>query len=258
MLHTHPRQIVLDTETTGLSPTDGHRVLEIGAVELVNLHPTGNRFQVYLNPERDIPDDSIRIHGITNERVAGEPKFFEVAERFLEFIADSPLVIHNAAFDLAFLNHELTRCGKPDLSAHPVIDTLAEARRRHPRQRNSLDALCRRYEVDSAHRTLHGALLDAEILTDVYVAMLGGHQTVLVGMEEQWGAGDGPSAGMADGAAPDAVAAPACGLIPAGATLPAGRRPLLAATSPEELEAHGALLRRLGEACIWQAAPAEA
>jgi len=250
MPYRNPRQIVLDTETTGLSPEEGHRILEIGAVELVNLHPTGVTFQRYLNPERDIPEESVRIHGITAERVAGCPCFWEVADDLLAFVGQSPLVIHNAAFDLAFLNHELVVAGRPPLGGHPVVDTLAEAKRRHPRQRNSLDALCRRYNVDNAHRTLHGALLDAEILADVYVAMLGGHQTWLMGLEKEWG--------EAAGAAAEAQGEGAYSLIPAGARLPAGRRPLLARATDEELRAHAALLTRLGEACIWRDAPAGA
>jgi len=245
--HTHPRQIVLDTETTGLSPKEGHRVVEIGAVELINLHPTGNTFQVYLNPEREIPEEASRIHGITNEQVAGCPKFADVVDRFMGFIGDAPLVIHNAPFDMGFLNHELALAEQPSLSGHPVVDTLIEARRRHPRQRNSLDALCKRYEVDNSARDYHGALLDSEILADVYIAMLGGHQTVLVGMETQWG-------GKADKAGRQTAAASvgAGGLIPRGATMPEGRQPLLVQASVAEREAHEAILARLGESCIWQ------
>jgi DNA polymerase-3 subunit epsilon len=244
------RQIVLDTETTGLSPEEGHRIIEIGAVELVNLHPTGVTFQRYLNPERDIPEESTRIHGITAEKVAGCPRFWEVADELLAFLAGDPLVIHNAAFDMAFLNAELALAGRPSLDGHPVVDTLAEAKRRHPRQRNSLDALCRRYNVDNSHRQLHGALLDAEILADVYVAMLGGHQTWLNGLEKEWG--------EAAGAAPEGPVEEVHPLIPPGASLPAGRRALLARASEEELRAHAALLARLGEACIWRDAAAGA
>jgi DNA polymerase-3 subunit epsilon len=237
------RLIVLDTETTGLSPEEGHRIVEIGAVELVNLHPTGATFQAYLNPDREIPEESSRIHGITDEKVAACPRFWERADDLLAFLGDAPLVIHNAAFDLAFLNHELTLCGRPTLDGRAVVDTLTEARRRHPRQRNSLDALCRRYNVDNAHRTLHGALLDAEILADVYVAMRGGHQTWMSGLDRQWGGEAG-----ADG---EPAAETVHGLIPAGAALPANRRPLLARATAEELEAHALLLQRLGEARIW-------
>jgi DNA polymerase-3 subunit epsilon len=242
------RQIVLDTETTGLSPEEGHRVIEIGAVELVNLHPTGATFQAYLNPDREIPEESTRIHGITDEQVAGCPRFWERAEELLAFLGDAPLVIHNAAFDLAFLNHELKLSGHPTLDGHAVVDTLTEARRRHPRQRNSLDALCRRYNVDNSHRTLHGALLDAEILADVYVAMLGGHQTWMTGLDQQWG--------TADSGEEEAAAEAAQGLIPPGTALPENRRALLARATAEELEAHASILKRLGEARIWRDAEA--
>lgn len=246
MSRTAERQIVLDTETTGLSPDEGHRIIEVGAVELINLHPTGNTFQAYLNPERDIPEESVRIHGITNEKVAGCPRFWEVVDDLLAFVGSDPLVIHNAAFDLAFLNHELELSGRPSLEDHPVVDTLIEAKRRHPRQRNSLDALCRRYNVDNSHRAVHGALLDAEILADVYVAMLGGHQTSLAGLEQEWGGG------MAAEGESDAGPGPALGLIPPGASLPENRRPLLARATPEELQAHTLLLTRLGDGCIWR------
>ena len=255
MPHRRARQIVLDTETTGLSPKEGHRVVEIGAVELLNLHPTGKTFHVYLDPERDIPEETTRIHGITNEKVAGCPKFADVAERFLSFIGDDPLVIHNAPFDMGFLNSELSLSGLSSLGSHPVVDTLVEAKRRHPRQRNNLDALCKRYDVDNSERIYHGALLDSEILADVYIAMLGGHQTVLMGMETQWG----KSAGSAQGVGTASIQA-SSGLIPQGATLPEGRQPLLVAeASPEELEAHSAILARLGDDCIWrEAAQAQA
>ncbi len=246
MSHSASRQIILDTETTGLSPSNGHRIVEIGALELYNLHPTGETFQVYLNPGREIPEESIRIHGITNERVAGEPGFSEVVEDFLAFVGDAPLVIHNAPFDMGFLNHELSLIGHPELTGHPVIDTLQEAKRRHPRQRNSLDALCKRYDVDNSHRTLHGALLDAEILAEVYVAMLGGHQTVLSGMEERWGR-------TGAGITPQRLQAPAKGgLIPPNTALPDGRQPLLARLSDQELTAHEAILDRLGTSCVWR------
>jgi len=244
MINASGRQIVLDTETTGLSPKNGDRVIEIGAVELINLHPTGRHYQVYLDPERDIPEDSIRIHGITNEKVAGCPKFSEVVDQFLAFVADSPLVIHNAPFDMGFLNNELALCDRPPMS-QKVVDTLVEAKRRHPRQRNSLDALCRRYNVDNSERTLHGALLDSEILTDVYVAMLGGHQTVLNGLSETWGGEVGARKVPVD-------TPKVCGLIPVGTTLPVGRRPILAKTLPEEVARHNSILERLGDGRIWR------
>jgi len=243
--------MVLDTETTGLSPNEGHRVIEIGVVELCNLNPTGRSYHAYLDPEREIPEESIRIHGITNARVAGCPKFWEIADDFLGFLEGMPLVIHNAPFDLGFLNHELQQCGKSPspLTDYEVVDTLIEARRRHPRQRNNLDALCRRYGVDNTQRTVHGALLDATILAEVFVAMLGGHQTVLDGLGERWGGVQRTARGAAE-----TPLAEACGLIPVDARLPTGRRSRVVQASPEELDAHGALLKRLGEACIWDAA----
>lgn len=171
------RQIILDTETTGINPLDGHRVIEIGCVEMINRRLTGNNFHVYLNPERFIEEEAIRIHGITNEFVADKPKFRDVAQDFFDYVQGGELVIHNAAFDVGFLNHEF-RLLNPPLPAIDsvcgVLDTLALARDKHPGQKNNLDALCRRYDIINSHRTFHGALLDAEILADVYLAMTGG------------------------------------------------------------------------------------
>ena len=175
------RQVVLDTETTGLDPASGHRVIEIGALELVNRRPTGARFHRYLNPERAIDEGAIEVHGITDAFLADKPHFADVAEEFVEFIRGAELVIHNAPFDVGFLDAEFARLG-PDWghigTLCGVCDTLQLARSKHPGQKNNLDALCRRYEVDNSHRELHGALLDAEILADVYLAMTGG-QTAL-------------------------------------------------------------------------------
>lgn len=168
------RQVILDTETTGLDPVQGHRVIEIGCLEVLNRRPTDRRFHVYLQPDRLIDEEAIRIHGITNEFLADQPRFADVADEFLNFIRDAELIIHNAAFDLGFLNHELRRCGRGHMTLEQICkvkDTLLLARQRHPGQRNSLDALCRRYSIDNSQRTLHGALLDAEILADVYLAM---------------------------------------------------------------------------------------
>jgi DNA polymerase-3 subunit epsilon len=168
------RQIILDTETTGLDPTQGHRVIEIGCLELLNRRPTDRRFHVYLQPDRTIDEEAIRIHGITNEFLVDQPRFADVADEFLNFVRDAELIIHNAAFDLGFLNHELRRCGRGHITLEQICkikDTLLLARQRHPGQRNSLDALCKRYNIDNSQRTLHGALLDAEILADVYLAM---------------------------------------------------------------------------------------
>jgi DNA polymerase III subunit epsilon len=171
------RQVVLDTETTGLEPELNHRVIEIGCVELVNRRPTGRTFHRYLNPEREIDDGALAVHGISRTDLDGQPRFAEIAEELLAFLAGAELVIHNAAFDVAFLDAELARLpGEPRLLAAicQVLDTLALARELHPGQRNSLDALCKRYEVDNSARELHGALLDARILADVYLAMTGG------------------------------------------------------------------------------------
>lgn len=168
------RQIVLDTETTGLDPAQGHRVIEIGCIELLNRRLTRRQFHVYLQPDRAIDADAIRVHGLTNQFLASQPRFPDIAEEFLHFVRDAELIIHNAPFDLGFLNHELRRCGRGQTVLEQICtveDTLLMARQRHPGQRNSLDALCKRYNVDNSQRTLHGALLDAEILADVYLAM---------------------------------------------------------------------------------------
>ena len=178
------RQIVLDTETTGLEPTAGHRIIEIGCVELVNRRFTGNTYHQYIKPDREIDAAAIEIHGITNEFLADKPVFADVAKDFLEFVRGAELIIHNAAFDVGFLNHELANnASESEGSARvdrlcTVIDSLALARSMHPGQKNDLDSLCRRYSVDNTQRTFHGALLDAEILADVYLAMTGG-QTAL-------------------------------------------------------------------------------
>ncbi len=173
------RQIVLDTETTGLEPKQGHRVIEIGCVELENRRLTGRHFHQYIKPERDIDEGAVEVHGITTEFLADKPVFAEIAEQFWQFVRGAELVIHNAPFDMGFLNHEFAKLGRPNLETEcGVLDTLTMARQRHPGQKNSLDALCKRYGVDNSHRDLHGALLDAEILADVYLLMTGG-QTAL-------------------------------------------------------------------------------
>ena len=171
------RQIVLDTETTGLEPAAGHRIIEIGCVELVNRRPTQNRFHRYINPEREVDRGALEVHGIENDFLATQPRFAEVASEFVEFVSGAELVIHNADFDIEFLNHELKRLpGMPReiRDRCGVLDTLALARRLHPGQRNTLDALAKRYSVDNSKRELHGALLDAQILADIYLAMTGG------------------------------------------------------------------------------------
>ena len=170
------RQIVLDTETTGLEPGDGHRIIEIGAVELIDRRLSGQHFHQYLNPERDIEDGALEVHGITREFLQDKPVFADVAQEFLDFIEGAELLIHNAPFDIGFLDMELGLINSPvRIENHArVLDTLEMARDLHPGQRNSLDALCKRYEVDNSSRNLHGALLDSEILADVYLAMTGG------------------------------------------------------------------------------------
>ena len=170
------RQIILDTETTGLEPAEGHRVIEIGCVELIDRRLSGNHFHQYLNPQREIEDGAMEVHGISNEFLQDKPLFQDVVEEFLSFVAGAELIIHNAPFDVGFIDHELSLLQRPDrLTDHAtVLDTLEMARDLHPGQRNSLDALCKRYEVDNSSRSLHGALLDAEILADVYLVMTGG------------------------------------------------------------------------------------
>lgn len=175
------RQIVLDTETTGLEPSQDHRIIEIGCVEIVNRRPSGRTYHRYLNPDRRIDEGAIAVHGIRNEDLADQPRFEQVVEEFLEFVRGAELIIHNAPFDVGFIEHELNRMQHrlPRLRDHcRVLDTLAMARELHPGQRNSLDALCRRYQVDNSGRDLHGALLDAQLLADVYLLMTGGQSTL--------------------------------------------------------------------------------
>ncbi|MGI9481321.1 MAG: DNA polymerase III subunit epsilon [Hyphomicrobiales bacterium] len=170
------RELVLDTETTGFKPEEGHRIVEIGAVELINHVPTGNVYHQYINPERDMPIEAFNVHGLSEQFLRGHPVFADIADAFLEFISDGVLVIHNAAFDMAFINAELSYLKVSPVPDEQVLDTLAIARRKHPMGPNSLDALCRRYGVDNSGRTKHGALLDSELLADVYVELIGGRQ----------------------------------------------------------------------------------
>ncbi|HEB57806.1 MAG TPA: DNA polymerase III subunit epsilon [Gammaproteobacteria bacterium] len=242
------RQVVLDTETTGLEPSQGHRIIEIGCVELINRRVTDNRYHQYINPEREVDEGAVQVHGLTNEFLADKPLFADIAEDFLRFIKGAELIIHNAPFDVGFIEHEfrLLRGKGWSLDGHcNVLDTLAMARRMHPGQKNNLDALCRRYEVDNAHRELHGALLDAEILADVYLLMTGGQARLSL---EGEGSGD---AGM-----------PRVSEI---RRLPAERSPLpVIAPSEAELAAHAEMLARVAKAHggpgVWQRldeAPAE-
>ena len=175
------RQIVLDTETTGLEPTQGHRIIEIGCTELMDRRPTGNDFHVYLNPERSIDAGAEAVHGLSSDFLSSKPLFASIVEGFLEYVGDAELVIHNAPFDMGFINHELAllKPARPKLDLQcAILDTLPMARKMHPGQRNSLDALCKRYMVDNSKRDLHGALLDARLLADVYLAMTGGQETL--------------------------------------------------------------------------------
>lgn len=173
------REIVFDTETTGLDPANGDRVIEIGCVELVNRITTGTHFHRYLNPERDIAQAAVAVHGLTVDFLSDQPLFAEVVEEFLEFVGDAPLVAHNADFDMRFINAELDRAGHPTLLPARFVDTLVLARERFPGQQNSLDALCRRMGVDNSNRTLHGALLDSQLLAEVYLELTGGRQAGL-------------------------------------------------------------------------------
>lgn len=185
------RQIVLDTETTGLEPSQGHRIIEIGCVELIGRRQTGNNFHVYLQPDREIDEAAIEVHGITNEFLADKPRFEDVAEEFVEYLRDAEVIIHNAPFDVGFMDAEFSRLPEKLTTASfcQITDTLVMAREMHPGQRNSLDALCGRYDIDNAHRTKHGALLDSEILADVYLAMTGGQKALTLESEEEAGEG---------------------------------------------------------------------
>lgn len=174
------REIVLDTETTGLDPIDGHRIIDIGCVELVDHFPTGRTYQCYLNPERDVPDEVQKVHGITTEFLQDKPLFAHVVEEFLEFIGDAPLVIHNASFDLKFLNAELKRLSRPAIPLARAIDTIDIAKSKIPGTRYSLDELCRRFSIDLTSRTLHGALLDSRLTAQVYLELVGGRQKHLL------------------------------------------------------------------------------
>ncbi len=235
------RQIILDTETTGLEPAQGHRIIEIGCVELVNRRPTGNNFHHYVNPGREIDDGAFAVHGISNEMLADKPRFADIAADLLEYLRGAELVIHNAPFDVGFLNHELGLMGAGAPARRmeeccSVLDTLKLARELRPGQKNDLDSLCRHYEVDNSQRALHGARLDAEILTDVYLAMTGG-QTALF-----------PD--HTDPAHTAAVAAEARRLDPNRARLPVIR------ADEEERAAHAAWLEELdrqsGGKCLWK------
>lgn len=228
------RQIVLDTETTGLETSEDHRIIEIGCVELVDRRLTGNNLHIFLNPQREVDEGAIEIHGLDNEFLSDKPTFDQVASDFLNYVRGSQLVIHNAPFDVGFLDHELRKLGGEFgvVADHcTVLDTLVMAREKHPGQKNSLDALCKRYGVDNAHRELHGALLDAEILAEVYLLMTGGQTRLSLGGAD--GDGDG-------GEAAEQIR-----------RLPADRAPLrVIAASDAELAAHREKLESLDDA-LW-------
>jgi DNA polymerase III subunit epsilon len=222
------REIVFDTETTGLDPYQGDRLVEIGCVELVNGFPTGNTFHFYLNPERDMPEAAFNVHGLSAEFLKDKPLFADICEDFLAFVADAPLIAHNAMFDLGFINAELERCKKPALQRERLVDTLMLARRRYPAGPNSLDHLCARFLIDTSRRTKHGALLDAELLAEVYVELTGKRQARL-GLIE----------------APVAIAQEVV------VTLQVRPAPLPPRLTEAELEAHRAFVATLGEKAIW-------
>lgn len=224
------REIVFDTETTGLNPATGDRLVEIGCVEIFNRVATGRHYHAYFNPERDMPPEAEAVHGLSATFLSDKPRFADIVEDLLEFIGDSPLVAHNASFDFGFLNHELERCGRPSVCLTRMRDTLALARTRHPGAKHSLDALCVRFGIDRSHRVKHGALLDAQLLAQVYVELTGGRQIGL-------------------GLVADKPAASAA----AGAAVPAERQwlaPRPHAASPEELERHRGFIARLRGA-LW-------
>ena len=226
------REIVLDTETTGFEPNEGHRIVEIGAVELFNHVPTGRTYHQYINPERDMPTEAFEVHGLGEEFLRDKPVFAAIAQDFLDFIGeDAKLVIHNAAFDMKFLNAELGWAKKPLIANDRALDTLMMARRRFPGSPASLDALCRRFNIDNSSRTLHGALLDSEILADVYLELIGSRQPVFgltvdtsraknASAEDDWRPRPRPT-------------------------------PLPSRITPEEAEAHAAFVAKLGEKAIW-------
>jgi len=224
------REIVLDTETTGLSPQGGDRLVEIGCVELINHIPTGKNFHVYINPQRSMPEEAFRVHGLSEEFLSDKPLFTAIIEDFLAFIGDATLVIHNAPFDMGFLNAQLINAGRKAL-ANPVIDTVMVARQKHPGARVSLDALCKHYGIDNSRRALHGALLDSEILAEVYLELIGGKQVSLaLTAEVDNTISGGPQTRIA--------------IAPRPVPLP-GR------ISAAEAEAHAAFIAEMGEKAIW-------
>jgi DNA polymerase III subunit epsilon len=225
------REIVLDTETTGLSPRDGHRIVEIGAVELINHMPSGQTFHAYFNPERDMPKEAEAVHGLTSAFLRDKPLFVTRADEFLAFVKDATLIIHNASFDMAFINWELAEVDRPAIDMGQVVDTLAIAKQKFPMASNSLDALCKRFGIDLSRRTRHGALLDSELLAEVYLELIGGRQTAL---------------GLASPTAAPRILSSALSSV-------ARQRPtsLPPRITEAERAAHAALVKELGEKGLW-------
>jgi DNA polymerase III subunit epsilon len=222
------REIVLDTETTGTDPGAGDRIIEIGCVELVNQFPTGRTFHAYINPQRAVSQGAFNVHGLSEAFLADKPVFAAIAEPFLEFVGDGRLVIHNAGFDIAFLNAEFARTGHPALDMVRVVDTLSLARRKHPGAPNNLDALCARYGIDNSRRTKHGALLDAELLSEVYIELIGGKQADL-------GLSLRPAA-----------------MARSSIVIAARERVTITRLTDDEREAHLAFIATLGASAIWR------
>lgn len=222
------REIVFDTETTGLDPLKGDRIVEIGCIEIYNTIPTGESFHVYLDPERDMPEEAFRVHGLSREFLTGKPLFASIVDEFLAFVGDAKLIAHNADFDMRFINAELDRAGRPPIAAARVVDTLVLARRRHPGASNSLDALCARYGVDTSRRTKHGALLDSELLAEVYAELMGGRQAAMT--LDQTPGSKTQAAIVEVGPRPDS--------LPPGLTL-------------VEADSHREFVATLGEKAIW-------
>jgi DNA polymerase-3 subunit epsilon len=225
------REIVLDTETTGLDPAQGHRIVELGALELINHIPSGKFYHAYIDPERDMPPDAEAVHGLTSAFLKGKPRFSAIAKEFIAFLGEATLIIHNAAFDTNFLNAEFAFIGLPAIPPERVVDTLLIARQKHPMGPNSLDALCKRYSVDNSKRDKHGALLDSELLAEVYLELIGGKQATL--------------------SLPTATSMRR--LAAQRPTIPIARpRSLAARITDEELRAHSALISELGPSALWQ------
>jgi DNA polymerase-3 subunit epsilon len=231
------REIVLDTETTGLDPYSGHRLVEIGCVEMLNRIPTGQIFHYYLNPQRDVPAEAFAVHGLSMEFLRDKPLFADIADALLEFLGDAPLVIHNATFDHGFINAELERVARPQLDRSRLVDTLLLARRKHPGGSNRLDDLCVRYRIDNSRRTKHGALLDAEILAEVYVELIGARQGSLTLVETIDSAGRTPAQ---------------------MAAIRLRQAPLVSPVSAEERAAHQSFVATLGSSPIWNEYPPDA